>query len=57
MQDEEQAEGPSRDETGTATHNVEEASSTKRAEAACKEERAKPSQSETCAVEDRAPPA
>ena len=57
MQDEEQAEGPSCHETGTATHNVEEASSTERAAATCEEERAKPSQSETCTVEERALPA
>ena len=51
MQDEEQTEGTSRHETGMATRNVEEASST------CKEEFAKPSQSETCMVEEQAPPA
>ena len=54
-QDEEQAEGPSRDETGMATLNVEEASSTGRAEAACDGDRATPNQRETCMQVERAP--
>ena len=57
MQDEEQAEGPSCHETATATRNVEEASLTERAAATCEEERAKPSRSNTCTVEERVPPA
>ena len=56
-QDEEQAEGPSHHETGTATRNVEEASSMERAAVTCEEKRTTLSRRETCMVEERAPPA
>ena len=55
-QDEEQAEGPSRQKMGMATRNEEEASLTGKAAVTCEEERAT-IRIATCTVEERAPPA
>ena len=54
-QDGEQAEGPSRHELETATHNAEEASSTGRVVGVSEAERAT-SRSTTCRVEKWTPP-